>query len=44
LTAREPAFSTRGVWQGQTWTGVRWPSSTWTDTRELIGATHQTLN
>ena len=31
-------------WQGQSWTGVRWPSSTWTDTRELIGATHQTLN
>ena len=42
--ARVPVLSTRAAWQGQTWTGVRWPSSTWTDTRELIGATHQTLN
>ena len=42
--ARVPLLSTRAAWQGQTWTGVRWPTSSWTDTRELIGATHQTLN
>ena len=29
---------------GQTWTGVRWPNSSWNDTRELIGAAHQTLS
>lgn len=42
--ARVPVLSTRAAWFGQTWTGVRWPTSTWTDTRELIAATHQTLN
>jgi phage tail P2-like protein len=36
--------SARATWQGQTWTGVRWPASSWNDTRELIGTTHQTLN
>ncbi|WP_424894855.1 hypothetical protein [Tepidimonas sp. HKU79] len=41
LTAREAALSTRAVWQGQSWTGVRWPTSTWTDTRELIGASYR---
>jgi len=40
--AREPALSTRAAWQGQTWTGVRWPASTWADTRELIGSAHST--
>ena len=40
--ARVPFLSTRAVWQGQSWTGVRWPTSTWTDTRELIGSAHST--
>ena len=40
--ARVPVLSTRAAWQGQTWTGVRWPRSTWTDTRELIGSRHST--
>ena len=40
--AREPALSTRAAWQGQTWTGVRWPISTWIDTRELIASRHST--
>ena len=40
--ARVPVLSTRAAWQGQTWTGVRWPTSTWTDTRELIGSAHST--
>jgi len=40
--ARVPVLSTRAIWQGQTWTGVRWPNSTWTDTRELIGSAHST--
>ena len=40
--AREPALSTRAAWQGQTWTGVRWPTSSWVDTRELIGNRHST--
>jgi hypothetical protein len=39
--ARVPVISTRAAWSGQTWTGVRWPTSTWTDTRELIGAGHR---
>ena len=39
--ARVPVLSTRAAWQGQTWTGVRWPTSSWTDTRELIGASHR---
>lgn len=34
--------STHAGWRGQTWTGVRWPTSTWTDTRELIGSAHST--
>ena len=34
--------SARAIWQGQTWTGVRWPTSSWTDTRELIGSAHST--
>lgn len=42
--ARVPVLSARAVWSGQTWTGVRWPASSWSATRELIGATHQTLN
>ena len=42
--SRVAVASHQAGWQGQSWTGVRWPSSTWTDTRELIGATHQTLN
>ena len=42
--SRDAVASHQAGWQGQSWTGVRWPSSTWTDTRELIGATHQTLN
>ena len=40
--ARVPILSTRAAWSGQTWTGVRWPSSSWTDTRELIGSSHST--
>ena len=40
--ARVPVLSTRAAWQGQTWTGVRWPASTWNDTRELIGSAHST--
>lgn len=40
--ARVPVLSTRAAWSGQTWTGVRWPTSSWTDTRELIGSTHST--
>ncbi|NVZ10065.1 phage tail protein [Allochromatium humboldtianum] len=40
--ARVPVLSTRAVWSGQTWTGVRWPTSSWTDTRELIGSAHGT--
>lgn len=42
--SRVALASHQAGWQGQSWTGVRWPSSTWTDTRERIGATHQTLN
>jgi len=42
--SRMALASGRATWSGQSWTGVRWPSSAWTDTRELIGATHQTLN
>ena len=38
--ARVPVLSTRAAWQGQTWTGVRWPASSWADTRELIGYAH----
>lgn len=30
------------TWSGQSWTGVRWPTSSWTDTRELIGSSHST--
>jgi len=39
--ARVSTASARAVWSGQTWTGVRWPASSWTDTRELIGAGHR---
>ncbi|QJY32139.1 phage tail protein [Diaphorobacter sp. JS3050] len=42
--SRVALASGRATWSGQSWTGVRWPASSWTDTRELIGATHQTLN
>lgn len=42
LPARVSVLSTRAIWQGQTWTGVRWPTSSWTDTRELIGSSHST--
>jgi len=37
---RTALSSKHAAWSGQTWTGVRWPSSSWTDTRELIGAGH----
>lgn len=40
--ARVSAASAHAAWRGQTWTGVRWPTSTWTDTRELIGSAHST--
>ena len=40
--SRVVVASHQAGWQGQTWTGVRWPSSTWTDTRELIGSAHST--
>ena len=40
--ARISTASTRAAWQGQTWTGVRWPTSSWTDTRELISSAHST--
>ena len=40
--ARVPVLSASAIWQGQIWTGVRWPTSTWTDTRELIGSAHST--
>ena len=38
--ARVPVLSTRAAWSGQTWTGVRWPASSWAETRELIGTAH----
>jgi len=38
--SRVAVASHQAGWQGQSWTGVRWPSSTWTDTRELIGTSH----
>ena len=38
--SRTALSSKHAAWSGQTWTGVRWPSSSWTDTRELIGAGH----
>ena len=41
---REASRSISTAWAGQTWTGVRWPNSSWNDTRELIGAAHQTLS
>lgn len=37
---RVSTTSATASWHGQTWTGVRWPASTWIDTRELIGADH----
>ena len=40
--ARVSTASTRVTRSGQTWTGVRWPASSWTDTRELIGSAHST--
>lgn len=40
VPARVHLSSTRAIWQGQTWTGLRWPTSTWQDTRELIGSHH----
>jgi hypothetical protein len=42
--SRVAVASHQAGWQGQTWIGVRWPTSNWIATRELIGATHQTLN
>ena len=39
--ARVSTASARAAWRGQTWTGVRWPASSWTDTRELIGTSHR---
>lgn len=38
--SRLSTASTRANWQGQSWTGVRWPSSSWQDTRELIDSVH----
>ena len=40
--SRVALASHQAGWQGQSWTGVRWPSSSWTDTRELIGSGHNT--
>ena len=40
--SRVAVASHQAGWQGQTWTGVRWPASTWADTRELIGSAHST--
>ena len=40
--SRGAVASTRAAWQGQIWTGVRWPASSWTDTREVIGTRHFT--
>ncbi len=40
--SRVSVASTRATWQGQIWTGVRWPTSTWQGTRELICAGHST--
>ena len=40
--ARVSTASTRVTRSGQTWTRVRWPASSWTDTRELIGTGHST--
>lgn len=40
--ARVSTASARAAWRGQTWAGVRWPTSSWTDTRELIGSAHST--
>ena len=38
--AHSPLLTASHHWQGQSWTGVRWPQSSWQDTRELIGACH----
>ena len=40
--SRGAVASIRAAWQGQSWTGVRWPASSWTDTREVIGTRHFT--
>lgn len=40
--SRWSTATARAVWQGQTWTGVRWPVSSWLDTREVIGVSHAT--
>ncbi len=38
--ARLPVLRTCVSWSAQTWTGVRWPASSWQDSRELIGSSH----
>lgn len=38
--ARIAVASHQAGWQGQTWTGARWPALSWIDTRELIGSAH----
>ena len=36
----EITSSKRAAWQGQTWTGVRWPQKSWSDARESVSALH----
>jgi len=39
---REASRSNSAVWTGQSWSGVRWPTSSWTDIREVIGSGYHT--
>lgn len=39
---RDASHGNDVVWIGQSWTGVRWPTSSWADTREVIGTHHLT--
>jgi P2-related tail formation protein len=40
--SHEHTACVRTDWQGQTWTGIDWPTSSWRDTREVIGSAHHT--
>lgn len=40
--SHEHTGAVRAGWQGQTWTGIRWPATSWNDTREVIGSAHLT--
>jgi len=39
---RDATRSQQAAWTGQSWAGVRWPTSSWTDIREVIGSGHRT--